>query len=442
MTAEIAILNSTGVALAADSAITIGRDRVWKSSNKLFHLAPNADVAVMIYGNGSYCGIPWEVLVKSFRQELGPLTFDHLQEYTQKFLGFIDGVKLPEAALTDLNLWTLFSGILQEVGDDVHAIKKKTDRRKKLVDMMAELQNKFEDYEIVFSDYPFSDFVSQHEKVILELLKDIIDVRATKTVCNAVLTALFEATRRTVETGADTGIVFAGFGDKEMLPVVQEICVDGEVDGKARAWTKRLRNTNLQNSGGTIMPFAQSDIAHLFIEGLLPEYVDYMSATLNQTLDRKSSDLVKSYVPAKDQLVETRLQEKENSAMTEEFQKQFREFRQKAAISPMLKVVNSLPKEEMAALAEALVETTSLRRKMDSRLETVGGPVDVAIVSKSDGFVWIKRKHYFDIELNTDFSERRAARYAGGQKHGRTGSSGSIEHLSGKTDDTGPDDTG
>ena len=35
--------------------------------------------------------------------------------------------------------------------------------------------------------------------------------------------------------------------------------------------------------------------------------------------------------------------------------------------------------------------------------ETVGGPIDVAVISKGDGFVWIKRKHYFDRELNQHF---------------------------------------
>ena len=84
-----------------------------------------------------------------------------------------------------------------------------------------------------------------------------------------------------------------------------------------------------------------------------------------------------------------------------------------AAISASSGLMGPEPKEEMAALAEALVDTTSLRRKMDSQLETVGGPIDVAIISKSDGFVWIKRKHYFDLELNKDYVQRREKRYSG-----------------------------
>ena len=33
----------------------------------------------------------------------------------------------------------------------------------------------------------------------------------------------------------------------------------------------------------------------------------------------------------------------------------------------------------------------------------VGGPVDVAVISKGDGFVWIRRKNYFDSQDNYKF---------------------------------------
>jgi len=57
-------------------------------------------------------------------------------------------------------------------------------------------------------------------------------------------------------------------------------------------------------------------------------------------------------------------------------------------------------------MAEALVNITSLKRKVSTDQDTVGGPTDVAIISKVDGFVWIKRKHYFGIDLNPHFSKK------------------------------------
>ena len=65
--------------------------------------------------------------------------------------------------------------------------------------------------------------------------------------------------------------------------------------------------------------------------------------------------------------------------------------------------MSMLPKDELAAMAEALVNLTSFKRKVSMQTETVGGPIDVAVISKSDGFIWIKRKHYFEPELNPQF---------------------------------------
>lgn len=66
-----------------------------------------------------------------------------------------------------------------------------------------------------------------------------------------------------------------------------------------------------------------------------------------------------------------------------------------------------MPKPELARMAEALVDLTSIKRRVSSGYETVGGPIDVAVISKAEGLVWVKRKHYFPAELNERFFERR-----------------------------------
>ena len=70
---------------------------------------------------------------------------------------------------------------------------------------------------------------------------------------------------------------------------------------------------------------------------------------------------------------------------------------------PILSSVSSLPKKELANMAESLIHITSIKRKVDSNLETVGGHIDVSIISKGDGYIWKRKKHYFDLELNPQF---------------------------------------
>jgi hypothetical protein len=69
-------------------------------------------------------------------------------------------------------------------------------------------------------------------------------------------------------------------------------------------------------------------------------------------------------------------------------------------------MVEFMPKPEMAKMAEALVELTSIKRRVSRGFETVGGPIDVAVISKAEGFTWVKRKHYFPPEFNARYFER------------------------------------
>jgi len=76
---------------------------------------------------------------------------------------------------------------------------------------------------------------------------------------------------------------------------------------------------------------------------------------------------------------------------------------------PLRSVLSSLPVDEMAELAETLITLQSLKEKVTKPSETVGGPVDVAIVTKHEGLVWIKRKHFFNSDINSRYQLRQAA---------------------------------
>ena len=51
--------------------------------------------------------------------------------------------------------------------------------------------------------------------------------------------------------------------------------------------------------------------------------------------------------------------------------------------------------QSMAALAESLVDLTGFHRILTFQQERVGGPVDVAVISKNDGFTWLNRKSWY-----------------------------------------------
>ena len=75
-------------------------------------------------------------------------------------------------------------------------------------------------------------------------------------------------------------------------------------------------------------------------------------------------------------------------------------------IQKVLSILDSLAKVDLGYMAESLVNLTAFKRKVSNDSDSVGGPIDVAVLSKGDGFVWLKRKHYFDKDLNYRFFSR------------------------------------
>lgn len=92
MTAEIAIMNKQAVALAADSAVTyseIEGQKIFPSANKIFSLSKYSPVGIMVFGNASFMGIPWETIIKIYREILNDRIFDSLNQYANHFIDFL-----------------------------------------------------------------------------------------------------------------------------------------------------------------------------------------------------------------------------------------------------------------------------------------------------------------------------------------------------------------
>lgn len=62
----------------------------------------------------------------------------------------------------------------------------------------------------------------------------------------------------------------------------------------------------------------------------------------------------------------------------------------------------AMPIQDAIDLAEFLVDLTIGYLRFNPGAPTVGGPVEVAAITKHEGFKWIKRKHYFGRKLNPE----------------------------------------
>ena len=90
MTTIVGVLNKRAVAIAADSAVTVGdTHKVMNTGNKIFSLSKYAPVGIAIYGSASMMDTPWEVIIKCYRRELKTKKFQYLREYVDDFMHFL-----------------------------------------------------------------------------------------------------------------------------------------------------------------------------------------------------------------------------------------------------------------------------------------------------------------------------------------------------------------
>jgi hypothetical protein len=75
-------------------------------------------------------------------------------------------------------------------------------------------------------------------------------------------------------------------------------------------------------------------------------------------------------------------------------------------------VFTAMPLQDAIDLAEFLVDLTMKVSRFSPGQPTVGGPIEIAAISKHEQFKWIARKHYYDREYNPegDYDLRSATR--------------------------------
>lgn len=65
-------------------------------------------------------------------------------------------------------------------------------------------------------------------------------------------------------------------------------------------------------------------------------------------------------------------------------------------------ITAAMPIQDAIDLAIYFVQTTIGFSRFSPGATTVGGPIEVAAITKHEYFKWVKRKHYFDISLNPE----------------------------------------
>lgn len=424
MTAEIAILNKVAVALAADSAVTVsGQEtgdslKVYDTANKLFTLSKHHPVGVMLYGGAEILGMPWEIIIKEYRAQLSAKCFDRLEEYATDFLNYVVGratdffpanaqenfIKaVAQARLSDLaaQLQELAQekgidiGIPQEVRPHIlPAIKK----------MCASVEQR-----------PYADgFSADDAAAVAESYSSILDELLTGPLAAYFTKAARVGFRKLVAlslvkpdfSAGHSGIVVAGYGAADLFPAARCYLFTGVAINRVLVSRCDDKCTDISiRNPATVIPFAQDDMACLFMEGIDRSFHRFLLLALQESFSKLPSVMVgalSGFIQCNQTQLESVLQGMVADAL-KTVSKESSEYMWKEHIGPIIDSVGLLSKDELAVMAETMINLTAFKRKMTLVPETVGGPTDVAVISRGDGFIWVKRKHCFEPSLNHHF---------------------------------------
>ncbi|HEY8809230.1 MAG TPA: hypothetical protein VIM28_04325 [Solirubrobacterales bacterium] len=377
-------MNSGGVALATDSAVTIPQGRLMKhyrGACKLVASHAKAPIAMLWYGSPDYLGVPWEVIVKSYRDGR-ETTFPKLGDYAEDFLDYVE-TDVPSWALGvgDLPASVLARGLIERV--EKKLARQEVQAAEAVEQGIGEWKKAQAPRARVLDDAVVASCPQLLEWLEVELDRlDEIDGKLPDSAREQLGKAARSAwSHLSAHEPLHTGLVFAGFGDHDRLPAMRSYLI-GVPAERNRRWLEGIKAAVSSATPAVIVPFAQNDQVKLFMEGLHPDLRKMLDGLIEEVSDH--ADLGSIGAKMKDQL---------NQYIDEQGK-------------PVVDAVRFLPKADLAEFARAVIAFTALRLRMSMAPETVGEPIDVAIVSRSEGVVWVHRSHYFPPELNPHFFSR------------------------------------
>ena len=405
MSAEVVLMNKNGIAIATDSAVTIGdKTKIYNTADKMFMLSKYAPVGILIYNNSSLMGIQLELIIKQYREKIGDKKFSKLEEYVEDFIKFCilftnrySGKKMEVKLIKEqiLNKCDNWIGIALDQAME-EANKREIKNDKELMDILeAKIQTNLSKIKIPEktknNDEIIDEICYNEIEKIVKVIIDSYGVRISEKTKNELIKKIDSIIRykQYWDTTGFTGMAITGYGEDEIFPSCIQIETLGIINNKMIE-IKKIRLDITHENNSQIIPLAQTDVMNEFFLGVNSELDNEYMKEFDKKIKKQSEENIKNEIIK----LKTIIQNRREEIVFNRFEN-------------INKSLSFLPREEMIYMAEGMVNLTSFKRRLvlDSYSETVGGPIDIAYISKGDGFVWIKRKKYFEKEMNYVFTK-------------------------------------
>lgn len=410
MTSEIAVMNQRAVALAADSAVTLvdgSTVAVRNDQRKLFQLVDGRTIGAMYFGIADIMGHPWEHLIEHYQGKVQPRAFAHVGEYAESFVAMLDD--LPEFFPQDRQKDD-FKRLLAAVYRYIFHLAQQSRDGSGAADDTQLLDDAIER---VWRDYQFREdgrprpdlacfpsgfatrILREHSQTIEELIAfGFQPFSLGKTAIQRLRDIAVFAVIKDLFLEDVTGIVFAGFGTRDHYPVAVTYYVSAIVCGIV----KRSQASHDAIDGATrskIRVFADSEVTNAFIRGIDYNLEGRVYGGVRTMLSGLVDQVVASFPGASAKSRENVRRHAQDQLVPQYFE-YFRgmagEFQQQKFINPVLRVLEIASRSELGETARELISLNAFKKRIMAQKQTVGGAIDVAVISRESGFQWYTRQ--------------------------------------------------
>lgn len=400
MTSEVLIMTPSAVAMAADSVVTINGNKTYEGVNKLFMLSKNPPMGIMIYNNANFVTIPFETLIKDFREQMMNEDLNSVDDFRDKFKQYLEN-EPQKNTMVMMSLQKKIEVFTDHMTNEINDYNENTIGDWLINNSGLDVFDEYKD--IIFTDEDslknFNDSINGIVPEFLNLDKkdEFLEIMRNLFVQIMVLENF-------------TGVAIVGFEKDKLFPSCTLFKIRYIYDDKFIF--DDIENDSVGKKAVIFAPLAQTDVIESFFTSMDMVTENHLKMFFSSVIDGYNynlKQLIQSEedISPKDAKRITDILDKAQSRhpnLNTAFDRFIGDIK-KNNRSPILSSIQFLPKDELSNLAESLINLTSLKRKVQDGLETVGGDVDVAIITKGDGFIWTKRKHYFKAELNPHYFE-------------------------------------
>ena len=391
MTCQVLLANSHGIAIASDTAVTVGSGIVHTGAQKIYSVSDRHRIAVVHAGNVAFHGIPYGVLIPEWVASLNEHPLRTVAAYRESFLDWLRdrAMQAVPTELQELDALALLSRLMDKVWSDAKQALKNVDVETAEEQFLEWITNRrenwenSEDLELFEGELGHETFLQLRQIEgpwsIGERLDFWFDDVPRNQEIDAELLLLLELMfRRSCFLSDCSTLAFAGFGQDELFAGIAEVDVRSLVSGDLQVRRADALDVPRYSPQAVCVRQGQASAINSFLMGYSSDLVDEVAFGLDTAAQSPAHDSgAGSESTHRTAPVSDVLREKLDSVAQEH------------RMSKFWHCVSGLPTPALAETARRLVNIQSLELLLHGEVATVSKECQVAVITKADGFSMI-----------------------------------------------------